>query len=77
MGREANMEKYQKIIELIKAVNDEYPEHNGFIYIILFDDKSGHFEYFDFSENENRKLEGFGETSLQSLDDLFVKYGIE
>lgn len=78
MGREANVEKYQKVIELIKAVNDAHPKWHGMLNLVLFDDGSGHFEcksnfYFESIES----LEPFGIAHKQTLDDLFVKYGIE
>lgn len=71
------MDKYNKILKLVKAVNDKYPEWHGFLALVLFDDASGHFECksnFNFESIE--VLESFG-NGKQSLDDLFMKYEIE
>lgn len=72
------MDKYEKILKLIKAVNDKYPEWQGMLNLVLFDDGSGHFECksnFNFESIDD--LEEFGTAAGRTLNDVFEEFGIE
>lgn len=63
-----------RIIALIKRLEDEHPETNNMLRIQFYDDFSGRFVYFDFDDGTEIPLVMFGVDN--PFEDLMKKYGV-
>ena len=67
-----------RIVALIKKLEDEHPETHNMLRIEFYDDESGNFNYDVYPEEGSWYIKYlYNFSPNQSLDDLMKKYGVQ